>query len=78
MGKFDGYLLVSDFDGTLIDHNLSISDENTAAIRSFIDQGGRFLGATGRTATGRGTTGSRSGSGVAANRASVADVVLGS
>ena len=49
MGKFDGYLLVSDFDGTLIDHNLSISEENTAAIRSFIDQGGRFLGATGRT-----------------------------
>jgi Cof subfamily protein (haloacid dehalogenase superfamily) len=49
MGKFDGYLLVSDFDGTLIDHKLRISDENIDAIRSFIDQGGRFVGATGRS-----------------------------
>ena len=49
MGKFAGYLLVSDFDGTLIDHQLKISGENIEAIRSFIAQGGRFLGATGRT-----------------------------
>ena len=49
MGKFAGYLLVSDFDGTLIDHQLKISNENIGAIRSFIAQGGRFLGATGRT-----------------------------
>lgn len=49
MGKFDGYILVSDLDGTLIDHEYSISSENIEAIRSFIDQGGRFLGATGRT-----------------------------
>jgi Cof subfamily protein (haloacid dehalogenase superfamily) len=49
MGRFEGYLLVSDFDGTLIDHQLCISDENIDAVRSFIDQGGRFLGATGRT-----------------------------
>ena len=49
MGKFSGYLLVSDFDGTLIDHQLKISNENIEAIRSFIAQGGRFLGATGRT-----------------------------
>jgi len=49
MGKFEGYLLVSDFDGTLIDHQLRISNENVEAISSFIAQGGRFLGATGRT-----------------------------
>ena len=49
MGKFEGYLLVSDFDGTLIDHDLNISSENIDAIASFIAQGGRFLGATGRT-----------------------------
>jgi len=49
MGKFDGYLLVSDFDGTLIGDDHRISDENLAAIDSFIAQGGRFLGATGRT-----------------------------
>ncbi|MBS1230225.1 MAG: HAD-superfamily hydrolase, subfamily [Proteobacteria bacterium] len=49
MGMFDGYLLVSDFDGTLIDDKWSISRDNTLAIESFVAQGGRFLGATGRT-----------------------------
>ena len=49
MGKFAGYLLVSDFDGTLIDHQQSVSDENIGAIREFIAEGGRFVGATGRT-----------------------------
>ena len=49
MGMFDGYILVSDFDGTLIDDKRRISSENTLAIESFIAQGGRFLGATGRT-----------------------------
>lgn len=49
MGKFDGYILVSDFDGTLIDDKQSISSENIRAIESFVAQGGRFLGATGRT-----------------------------
>lgn len=49
MGKFSGVLLVSDFDGTLIDHQLSISDDNVAAVQSFIEEGGRFVGATGRT-----------------------------
>ena len=49
MGIFDGYLLVSDFDGTLIDHNSRVSDENVQAVQSFIAQGGRFCGATGRT-----------------------------
>lgn len=49
MGRFDGFLLVSDFDGTLIDGELNVSAENIAAVTSFINQGGRFLGATGRT-----------------------------
>ena len=49
MGKFDGYLLVSDLDGTLIGRDHSVSDENVAAIREFVAEGGRFLGATGRT-----------------------------
>ena len=49
MGKFDGYLLVSDLDGTLIGRDHSVSDENVTAIREFVAEGGRFLGATGRT-----------------------------
>ena len=49
MGKFDGYLLVSDLDGTLIGRDHSVSDENVMAIREFVAEGGRFLGATGRT-----------------------------
>jgi len=47
--RFDGYVLVSDLDGTLIGREHSVSDENIAAIHSFIEGGGRFLGATGRT-----------------------------
>lgn len=49
MGRFDGYVLVSDLDGTLIGRDHSVSDENVAAIREFVTEGGRFLGATGRT-----------------------------
>ena len=49
MGKFDGYLLVSDFDGTLIGDDHRISAANIAAIDAFIANGGRFLGATGRS-----------------------------
>ena len=49
MGSFAGYVLVSDLDGTLIGREHSISDENIAAIHAFIEGGGRFLGATGRT-----------------------------
>ena len=49
LGKFEGYVLVSDFDGTLIDDKTTISQENIDAIQSFTDQGGVFLGATGRT-----------------------------
>lgn len=49
MNRFEGVVLVSDLDGTLIGGDHSVSDENVAAIRAFVDGGGRFLGATGRT-----------------------------
>lgn len=49
MGKFSNYMLVSDFDGTLINRNGQISTENITAIQYFIDNGGLFCGATGRT-----------------------------
>lgn len=48
MGKFDGVLLVSDYDDTLYDLNLTVSDRNRQAIERLIAQGGRFTIATGR------------------------------
>ena len=48
MGKFDGVLLVSDYDDTLYNHRLEVSQENRAAIEAFVAQGGTFTGATGR------------------------------
>lgn len=49
MKKYEGYLLCTDMDGTLLNSNHTISDENTSAIRRFIDEGGIFSVATGRT-----------------------------
>lgn len=49
MGKFDGVLLISDFDGTLCDAKSVIPPENLRALDYFIAQGGRFTVATGRT-----------------------------
>lgn len=48
MGKFDGVLLVSDYDDTLYSHKGDVSERNRAAISRFIAQGGRFTIATGR------------------------------
>lgn len=49
MGKiFEGYVLISDMDGTLIGSNKKISEENLKAIDEFIDNGGKFSVATGR------------------------------
>ena len=48
MGKFSGVMLISDFDDTLYGSDLHVSEENRAAIRSFIAQGGLFTIATGR------------------------------
>lgn len=48
MGKFDDVLFFSDYDDTLYSHHLEVSAENKAAIRYFIQEGGRFSIATGR------------------------------
>lgn len=48
MGKFDGLLLMSDYDDTLYNHHLTVSEENLAAIRYFMAEGGHFSIATGR------------------------------
>ncbi len=46
--KFEGVLFCTDLDGTLIDDNKGISEENIAAIRYFMDNGGYFTFITGR------------------------------
>lgn len=48
MGKFDGVLFFTDYDDTLYNSHLTVSQENKAAIRYFMDHGGRFSIATGR------------------------------
>lgn len=47
--KFDGYVILSDLDGTLLDNNKNVSDENKNSIEYFIENGGRFSIATGRS-----------------------------
>lgn len=48
MGKFDGVLFFTDYDDTLYNSQLTVSPENRAAARYFMDNGGRFSIATGR------------------------------
>ena len=48
LGKFDGVLVVSDFDDTLYGRGPEVSRENWAAIDRFTREGGRFTVATGR------------------------------
>lgn len=48
MGRFDGALLASDMDGTLLNDKHELSIENTEAIRYFTENGGVFTIATGR------------------------------
>lgn len=45
---FEGYLLVSDMDGTLLNSEKKISKENLNAIEYFVKEGGTFTVATGR------------------------------
>jgi Cof subfamily protein (haloacid dehalogenase superfamily) len=52
VGKFTGVLLVTDLDGTLLDDSHQISPGNKAAIDRFIQQGGSFTLATGRSKLG--------------------------
>ena len=50
MGKFDGVLLATDFDGTLFHHGThAIPPRNLTAINYFISEGGTFTVATGRS-----------------------------
>lgn len=48
MGKFDGVLICTDLDGTLLKNDKSISKENRAAIEYFKAEGGYFTFITGR------------------------------
>lgn len=49
MACFDGYLLVSDIDGTLVDDEKQIPEANSRAIERFKALGGHFTIATGRS-----------------------------
>ncbi len=46
--KFEGYVIYSDLDGTLLNNNKEVSDENKKSIDYFIENGGKFSIATGR------------------------------
>ncbi len=46
--KFDGIVLISDMDGTLLTEAKTISKENLEAIRYFRENGGKFTVASGR------------------------------
>lgn len=48
MGYYDGYLILSDIDGTLTIRGGKISPENLSAIEHFQEEGGKFALATGR------------------------------
>ena len=48
MGKFDGILICTDLDGTLLRNDKSISHENSEAIEYFKREGGYFTFITGR------------------------------
>ncbi|MBQ8801058.1 MAG: HAD-IIB family hydrolase [Clostridium sp.] len=48
MGKFDGVLLVSDYDDTFLGTNRAVSPRNYEALRYYLGQGGLFTIATGR------------------------------
>ncbi len=49
MGKFDGFLFCSDYDGTLADYKGNIPQNNLDAIKYFQENGGVFTVVTGRT-----------------------------
>ena len=52
MGKFDGVLLASDYDGTLYDSRGIITEQVRSAIRYFTENGGFFTVSTGRSKQG--------------------------
>ncbi|MBR2742773.1 MAG: HAD-IIB family hydrolase [Clostridia bacterium] len=48
MGRFDGILIISDVDGTLMSTDMIVSERNRRAVSEFIKEGGAFSLATGR------------------------------
>ena len=48
MGKFEGVLICTDLDGTLLKNDKTISHENIEAIEYFKHEGGYFTFVTGR------------------------------
>ena len=48
MGKFDGILICTDLDGTLLNGDYKVSEENAKAIEYFKREGGYFTFITGR------------------------------
>ena len=52
MGKFDGILLCTDLDGTLLSSDHTVSDENRKSIEYFMSEGGKFTFCTGRVKNG--------------------------
>jgi hypothetical protein len=48
MGKFDGILLVTDYDDTLVDRQKRVPGRSLAALSEFVAEGGRFTIASGR------------------------------
>ena len=46
--KYSNIILFSDLDGTLLNSQMQVSEENRKAIEEFVSQGGRFGVATGR------------------------------
>ena len=48
MGKFDGILICTDLDGTLLKNDKTVSEKNLEAIRYFMSEGGKFTFITGR------------------------------
>ncbi len=49
MGKYDGFLICTDLDDTLLTTDKKVSEENLRAIREFMGEGGLFTFATGRS-----------------------------
>ncbi|MBR5043930.1 MAG: HAD hydrolase family protein, partial [Clostridia bacterium] len=49
MGRYDGILIVSDFDRTMTDETGAVPERNREAIARFMAEGGRFTVATGRS-----------------------------
>lgn len=48
MGKFDGVLIATDYDDTLVDRNKQVPRRTLDALERFVAQGGRFTIASGR------------------------------